>query len=171
IAREWNDAGIKPPQAKRWTPTTVRYVLTSPRHAGLRVHQGEVIGPAAWPGIIDRATHEALRALDTGGTQPRRRSLLTNLVRCHCGGQMNRDGRSFRCRTCGNSVKADALERLIEGYVADALDSTKLAKRLTRSDRSRDDSDAALALAAAEAKLTELDEMLGDGELSRASYL
>src|SRR5262249_23260636 len=49
----------------------------------------------------------------------------------------------------------------------------KLAKIMSRQKRDRDrgTDDAALDVAAAEAKLTELDDMLGDGELTRASYL
>jgi site-specific DNA recombinase len=173
IARDWNERGVKPPQAEQWSTTSVRYVLKSPRHAGLRTHQGEVVGKAAWPGIIDRATHEAVVALDHGGTQPRRRSLLTTLVWCACGTKMNRDGRSFRCRACGSTIKADRLEEFVEAMVVDVLDdSRKLAKALASSDRNHDDDDAAaLDVAAAEAKLQELDEMLGAGELTRTSYL
>jgi site-specific DNA recombinase len=170
IAREWNEAGIRPPQTEQWSTTTVRYVLTSPRHAGLRAHRGEVVGKANWPGIIDRATHEALVATVKSGVQPRRRSLLTNLVRCSCGGTMTRDGRSFRCRACGSTVKADALEDLIEAMVLELLDSKKLARRLSRPGKGHDD-DAALEVTQAEAKLAELDDMLGAGELTRASYL
>jgi site-specific DNA recombinase len=173
VAREWNAQGVKPPQkAKAWTTTTVRHVLTSPRHAGRRVHQGEDFGEAKWPGIIDRATHEALVARGgNGGTQPRRRSLLTRLVQCACGAGMNRDGRSFRCRTCGSTIKADTLERVVEEMVVELLTSRKLAKVMAHEDRGQAESDAALDLAAAEAKLAELAEMLGDGELDRAAYM
>jgi DNA invertase Pin-like site-specific DNA recombinase len=181
VCREWNDAGLRTPQRNRlWSRTTARWTLTNPRHAGLRVYQGEVVGPAAWPAIIDQATHEALVAVlsTNGDPAPRRRSLLTGLVRCACGGPMERDGRSWRCRVsyrhpdaCGHvSVKADSLETLVEEMVVDLLDSPKLADAMANEDREHED-DAALALATAEAKLAELDVMLGAGELNRASYL
>jgi site-specific DNA recombinase len=43
--------------------TSFRNMLTSPRIAGLRVHQGEVVGPATWPPILDRGTWEAVRKI------------------------------------------------------------------------------------------------------------
>jgi site-specific DNA recombinase len=181
VCREWNAAGLRTPQRDRlWSRTTARWTLTNPRHAGLRYYKGEFVTEAAWPAIIDRPTHEALVAVlrTNGGPAPRRRSLLTGLVRCACGAPMERDGVSWRCRTsyrypdaCGRvSVKAEALENVIEEMVLELLESPKLAERMARpGDHSADD--AALELAAAEAKLAELDEMLGDGELTRASYL
>ena len=41
-----------------------------PAQAGLRVHRREVIGPAAWPAVLDRVTHERLVAVLTA-PQPR----------------------------------------------------------------------------------------------------
>jgi hypothetical protein len=38
-------------------------MLISARIAGLREHNGEVVGDAAWPAIIDRATHDRLVGL------------------------------------------------------------------------------------------------------------
>jgi hypothetical protein len=182
VCREWNAAGLRGPQSgKPWNTTTLRWVLTNPRHAGLRVHRGEIVGAAAWPALIDRATHEAVVALlgRNRDTQPRRRSLLTRLVRCGtCGTQMDRRGPTFRCRrssqhpeACGHmTAAASALEALVEEMIVDLLDSPKLAAAMAnRNDE--DDNDAAHTLAVAEAKLAELDTMLGAGELNRASYL
>jgi site-specific DNA recombinase len=183
IAKEWNAHGLR--TARRgglWAQVMVRRVLTSPRHAGLRAHQGEVIGPAAWPAIVDRATHEALVAVLANGAKknPRRRSLLTGLVRCGvCGTPMSRDGRSWRCRpsyrypeACGRvQVRAVPLEALVEEIVVELLGSPKLAKAMADLKVRQSDEDTALDVAKAEAKLTELDEMLGDGVLTRASFL
>jgi hypothetical protein len=171
VAREWNDAGIAPPQAKKWSVTTVRYVLTSPRHAGLRVHRGKVQKqPAAWPGVIDLPTHEALVAAVKGGDQPRRRSLLTRLVVCDCGAPMTRDGRSFRCRACGSTVKADALENLIEEMVIELLgNSTRLAKVMANQGDEPDD--AALDILRAEHKLAEAADLYAADEIGRKEWL
>jgi len=49
--------------ADRWVGSTLRRVLVSARIAGLREHNGEVVGDAAWPAIIDRATHDRLVGL------------------------------------------------------------------------------------------------------------
>jgi site-specific DNA recombinase len=140
IAKEWNAQGLR--TARRgglWTQTMVRMVLTSPRHAGLRAHKGDVVGPAVWPAIVDRATHEALVAMlaNSGKANPRRRSLLTGLVRCGaCGTQMARDGRTWRCRpsntypqACGHvQIRALPLETIVEEMVCELLDSPKLTE-------------------------------------------
>jgi len=186
VAKEWNRQGLRTPKrGGMWTQTMVRMVLTSPRHAGLRAHKGEVVGRAAWAAIIDRATHEALAAVlaNNGKANPRRRSLLTGLVRCgNCGTPMGRDGRSWRCRAtntypqaCGHvQMRALGVEAVVEEMVIELLGSPKLAKAVASQGGGGHEpaaDSAALELAAAEAKLTELDDMLGAGELSRASFL
>jgi hypothetical protein len=79
---EW--VGVLTPRRNRlWNGTVVKAVLTNPRQAGLRVHRREVIGPAAWPAVLDRVTHERLIAVLTA-PQPRippRRSAFTGLIR------------------------------------------------------------------------------------------
>jgi site-specific DNA recombinase len=56
ILADWERLGIRSPKGNLWLATSFRNMLTSPRIAGLRVHQGEVVGPAAWPPILDRGT-------------------------------------------------------------------------------------------------------------------
>ena len=63
IAFDFNDRGIKPVAGGRWVGSTLRRVLMSPRIAGLREHNGEVVGKAVWPAIIDGATHDRLVGL------------------------------------------------------------------------------------------------------------
>lgn len=46
------------------TPTTLRRALLNPALAGLRQHQGEVVGLASWPGIITKEQHEQLKSQD-----------------------------------------------------------------------------------------------------------
>jgi hypothetical protein len=58
---DFNRRGIKPAGGKKngeskidnWQGSTLRRVLISPRIAGLREHNGEVVGKAVWPAIID----------------------------------------------------------------------------------------------------------------------
>jgi site-specific DNA recombinase len=88
----------------------IRRVLISPRIAGLREHNGEVVGKAVWPAIIDEATHDRLVGLLK---DPSRRPLsygrprvhpLAGLVYCgSCGGRLvsylqPRQARGYGCR-------------------------------------------------------------------------
>lgn len=87
------DLAVRYPE-RLWDNDSVRRLLTSARNAGLRVHRGQVIGPASWPGIVTPEERE--RTIDTlddrnhpsrqvGGP---RRYLLTGLLYCGaCGGQ------------------------------------------------------------------------------------
>ncbi|MDA8046509.1 MAG: recombinase family protein [Actinomycetota bacterium] len=136
IAREWNEQGVRSPFPRKttngWRAESVRALLVSPRPAGLRRHSpgnGPVVEyPAVWPAIIDRATHDRLVAALSAGRgkgAPRRRSLLTGLVRCgRCGEVMTRDskdGRPYlRCRAgagrpgCGrNGMAAEQVENAV----------------------------------------------------------
>ncbi len=95
IAFDFNDRGIKPVGGGRWVGSTLRRMLVSPRIAGLREHNGGVVGDAAWPAIIDRASHDRLVGLLDDPSR-RRESFgrprvhpLVGLVYCaSCGGRM-----------------------------------------------------------------------------------
>ncbi len=89
ILADWQRLGIHSPKGNLWLATSFRNMLTSPRIAGLRVHQGEVVGPAAWPPILDRGTWEAVRRIfaDRAGRRRLGRGrtfLLTGGIAC-CG--------------------------------------------------------------------------------------
>jgi hypothetical protein len=68
---DFNKRAIKPAgrtkngesKSNKWQGSTLRRVLISPRIAGLREHNGEVVGKAVWPAIIDGATHDRLVGL------------------------------------------------------------------------------------------------------------
>jgi DNA invertase Pin-like site-specific DNA recombinase len=140
IARRWSQQGVRVPSgtARGWSPNSVKYILTGARAAGLRSHavtlrreNGRAIYgpatlyPAAWPAILDRATHDRLVehfAQPVPMSVPRRRTLLTSLVHCGmCGatmGRVYRHGNPYlQCmhgvgRTgCGRvAMRADAVE-------------------------------------------------------------
>jgi site-specific DNA recombinase len=63
ILADWELWGIRSPNGNLWLATSFRNMLTSPRIAGLRVHQGEIVGPATRPPILDRGTWEAVRSI------------------------------------------------------------------------------------------------------------
>jgi site-specific DNA recombinase len=163
IAFDFNKRGIKPAGGKKngeskidkWQGSTLRRVLISPRIAGLREHNGEVVGKAVWPAIIDKATHDRLVGLLK---DPSRRPLnygrsrlhpLAGLVYCgSCGGRMvsylqPRQGRGYGCRKDENPdcearvrIVAEPLEAYLERYVIDQWRNPD-ARKIAQSDDDR----------------------------------
>jgi site-specific DNA recombinase len=155
IAFDFNDRGIKPVGGGRWAGSTLRRVLISARIAGLREHNGEVVGDAAWPAIIDRATLDRLVGLLDDPSRRRenfgrpRVHPLVGLVYCaSCGGRMTtaiapRQGRGYGCRKDENPIcparvriVAEPLEAYVEGYVIDQWRNPEAIK-IARSDDER----------------------------------
>ncbi|WP_018639760.1 recombinase family protein [Parafrankia elaeagni] len=112
-ARYLNTEGIKPAFAAKWSPGVVRQILTNAAIAGLRYHNEELIGKAAWEPIISTDTHVRLVARLCGngqppGWSPHHRYLLSGIATCgKCGaavqagrpGKTARSGRSYQCPT------------------------------------------------------------------------
>ncbi|MGZ4734402.1 MAG: recombinase family protein [Acidimicrobiia bacterium] len=189
IARRWNEADLRPARAAQWQASTVRNVLTSPRHAGLRAHRGEIVGDAAWPAIIDRKTHERLVALLTDPERRRKnppsRSMLTGMIYCErCGGLLVRDQSHglavFRCRrspvapnNCqSNMIAADDLEELVTNDVLNVLDSPQFVRSIRRQDRANASADDDVSeVVEIEAKLSELAEMWSADEITRREWV
>ena len=108
IARRWNAAGLYTPQGSHlWTGATVGTCLRKPRNAGLRAHNGEIIGEAVWPALVDRETWHAALAImkDPNRLSPRgNQRMLTGAALCgvcegpiHVGG--NKGHAVYRCAT------------------------------------------------------------------------
>jgi site-specific DNA recombinase len=155
IAFDFNDRGVKPVGGGRWAGSTLRRMLVSPRIAGLREHNGEVVGKAVWPAIIDRATHDRLVGLLDDPSRRRenfgrpRVHPLVGLVYCaSCGGKMTtsiapRQGRGYGCRKDENPVcparvriVAEPLEAYVEGYVIEQWRNPEAVK-IAQSDDDR----------------------------------
>ena len=139
---KWLDAeGIRGAQGGKFTGPNLRHLLAGPHLAGLRVHQGEVIGTAAWDPIIPVETHHHIVAMLS---EPTRRAngtgtnakkwLLSGLAVCdECGDPIRarpRTGRgevpSYRCPSGRH------FHRPIE--LVDALVETAVVKRLAAFD-------------------------------------
>jgi site-specific DNA recombinase len=133
----------------------LRRVLISRRIAGLREHNGEVVGKAVWPAIIDEATHDRLvRLLKDPSRRPlnygrSRLHPLAGLVYCgSCGGRMvsylqPRQGRGYGCRKDENPdcearvrIVAEPLEAYLERYVIDQWRNPD-ARKIAQSDDDR----------------------------------
>jgi DNA invertase Pin-like site-specific DNA recombinase len=63
ITADLNTRGVAAPNGGRWLSSGVRKVALRRANVAERVHQGEVIGPAAWPAIVDRDRHDRVAVL------------------------------------------------------------------------------------------------------------
>jgi site-specific DNA recombinase len=170
IAMDWNERGIKPAGGSstktskdgrkarptvRWQGSMIRRVLISARIAGLREHHGQVFGEAAWPAIIDRATHDRVVALlkderrrPANYDRPRK-YLLTGLVYCgSCEGPMvslitRNQGRGYGCRKDENPecparvrIAGEPVEEWVTGYVIDQWRNPR-TRKIAQSDEDR----------------------------------
>src|SRR5680860_1360020 len=142
-----DDEQVRTVSGKPWRTTTLKGMLVNPRYAGLRAHNGEVVGPAVWKAIITADEHRrvlgrfASRA-DSGQRTPRR-YLLTGLLRCgRCSVRLysspRKATRRYVCRSgpdhggCGRlTVVADPLERFLADAVMLRLDTPQLADALS----------------------------------------
>jgi DNA invertase Pin-like site-specific DNA recombinase len=130
LARRWNDGGVRVPFADRWTAQSLRKLLSGPRPAGLRRHNG-IEYPAAWPAVLTTNAHEALVAVFADPSRaavPRRRGPLTGLCQCGaCGTRMGRNRDRVRCLAdaggCGRvSMKHDLVVAAVLDAVVEHLD-------------------------------------------------
>jgi DNA invertase Pin-like site-specific DNA recombinase len=134
VARDLNAREIPAPRAAAWSSTTLHKLVLRERNAARRVHQGTVVGPAAWQAILDDDTYDAVVAMLA---DPARRTnkrgaspvaLLSGLIVCGlCGdtrvwvvARSNTVGapRAYQCKSCNRiSRKAEP----IDVHVADAV--------------------------------------------------
>jgi hypothetical protein len=158
LVKQLNDLRIPSATGKHWIHTTVRQVLTRPRIAGIRSHNG-VTHPGAFPAIITVAEWELLQLAlarlqraHPGGVQQGRRYLLTGLVYCgkceqpmfggaHHSFRESHSKSRYRCEKrlgvnsarCGNvSRLAEPVDLLVTEAVLHALDTTDLGQFLQR---------------------------------------
>jgi site-specific DNA recombinase len=149
IARDLNRRGVPPPYVARraergptatsstlitsgrWLPSVVRQIALNPSYVALRVHRGEIVGPAAWEPLLDQDLwRTAVAVLTTPG-----RAVNTSTALSHwlsgavlCGacrhGQLWAGSRSggcgsvYRCRHCHRvTVTARGLETTVEAAI------------------------------------------------------
>lgn len=186
IARDFNDRDIATVTGARWTSHVLKRLLISPRIAGLRQLRGEVVGPAEWSAIIDRADHERLRLILTDPArrvnQGGRSYLLTGFARCGlCAARLvarpRADGR--RCYVCasGPGFHGCGKIRVLAGDEdREGLEPLIVEAILLRMDGAaipaptRDDGPTETA-AAIETTLAELGRDYADGNINRTAFL
>nr|WP_232523145.1 recombinase family protein [Nocardioides sp. MAH-18] len=99
IAREWNRRGITTTTGKEWRPDGPRRILLRPRNAGFMEHQGEIIGEAEWPPVIEP---EKWRAVTRLLTNPARRTAPSSSGVRWLGSGL------YRCWACDGPVRVGA---------------------------------------------------------------
>lgn len=62
IARDLNTRGVTTTTGGPWDHGSLKKLMMRPRLAGLVARHGRIIGPAAWPAILDSGTWETVRA-------------------------------------------------------------------------------------------------------------
>lgn len=191
IARDLNNRGVQTATRRGlWSIVCVRGVLSSPAIAGLRQHQGKVIGEGEWPPIIDRATWDRLQAvLDDPARKklhPGRKKLLSGMVVCgRCGHVMvyNKGAKAhpyprFECHrvperpdACSRvSGSGKAVEELVVEAVLLRLDTPDLARALQAVDQDDERGQLDREIADVDERRKELASMWAAGELSRTDW-
>jgi site-specific DNA recombinase len=179
VARDWHDRGIVTPAGKPWKLSPLRRLLKSARISGRKEHQGVIVGPAVWPGIISPAQSDRLRAIlsVTRARRAPRKHLLTGLAVCgRCGTKLVARPRQDQtpCYVCPGvpepgcgkiRILASPLEELIADTVIAAVDTPELSRAITGAK-----SVAADELQALRTQEDELARMWARREITRESW-
>jgi site-specific DNA recombinase len=177
VCAELNRRKVRTSTGKEWKPTELRRVLVRPRNAGLSVHQGQVVGRAEWPAILEEDTWRGVCAVlgdpaRRTNTTTARKYLLAGLARCGvCGGPVKSFSASakrrpvrpvYTCRTGKHVIRtAEEVDRFVEEVVIGIL--TKRGAELLAPDQTGDAAGLHLQDAALAARLDELGRLAGEG--------
>jgi site-specific DNA recombinase len=140
LARELNERDVQTVTGKRWSSAHLGRMLVRPRLAGLRAHNGKIVGAGLWQAILDRETWEACKAVledparctgSSGRRGPVPTTLGTGLYVCGvCGEPRLRLGRNnsrkaaYKCGNIGMDSSMGHVTRVAEkldAYVEGAL--------------------------------------------------
>lgn len=184
IARDWNEQGDTR-RGQMWRPVTIRRILLAPRTAGLREHQGAVIGKAAWPAILDRETWDRVGAVLNS---PIRRTapsvvqkFLTGIARCGpCGQTLNHKTLRtagggpkpiYFCRHCyGTTVSSERVDETVRDMVLEAVDGSGLRDAIRQAQEADGSAVHVDTLADLERDLAEMAADVGEGRITLAEW-
>lgn len=186
-----NETNKRTVTGRPWSSWTVRRLMLNPRLAGLRVYQGEVVGPGDWEPVFDKKTYERLQRLFNDPERkalatpraPRRYLLTGGLLVCGLCGQplqsqpSNSGKRGYACKRpigCGRiRIAADPLEEAAAAHALARLASPKVRGRIEQA-AAGVDADSGDRLVAViedlEKRLRELGEDYGDGLIGRTEF-
>lgn len=155
IARDWNrrghttaQVGYKSGKPGAWRRDNVRAVLVNARNVGKRVHNGETVAEAVWPGIVDESTYLAARAVldhpDRRRAPLSGRNLLSGIALCgvcgaqvHGGGGVRRGVRNYRCKASTGHLgrMAEPVEDYVESLMVARLSQRDAVELLVDQDK------------------------------------
>lgn len=180
-ARRLNEAGLFSYRKtktgdSRWSAEGLRKALINPRYAGIRTHVGEEVGDAAWPAIITREKHLALRLLleeasrkkgPGAGNKPI--NLMSGIATCSvchravAGNSTAKGELIYSCKPGKHtSAPREEVDREVSAAVVSLLGQPGVLKELV----TRDDTETNAARVEADEarkRLDELGEMFGTG--------
>ena len=187
LAKWMNDEGISTVRGNPWRTTSVTTLLTSPRVVGKRSYDGQVVADAVWQPILSEDTQAAIVARFESrrvvGRRAPRTYALSGMLRCgKCGhtlySQARKDTRRYVCSSgpdhggCGRlTVVAAPVEELVAEMVLYRLDSPALMTALTAADGDGNADELGAQLAALEARMTDLAQAFGAGEVTRKEWV
>jgi DNA invertase Pin-like site-specific DNA recombinase len=191
IANDLNERDVPTALGNAWRTNVLTRIVTNPRYAGLRAHNGLVVADGSWEPVFDRATWErlcmALKARPMAGNRrygARTYPLVGFLFCSKCGGKLRslqKQGgkRAYSCRKgaglggCGSLVTlAQPIEDEVRQYVIGKLCDPKYRKQLVRLAESAADESESLAdqLAEAEAQRDRLLDLYLEQKVTKAAY-
>jgi DNA invertase Pin-like site-specific DNA recombinase len=191
IVKDLDARGVPTAQGREWRTNILMRILTNPRYAGLRSHNGAVVADGSWQAVFDRSVWERLTmALDARPAAGNRRygartyPLVGFLFCSKCGGklrslQKQNGKRAYSCRKgpglggCGSLVTlAEPVEREVRQYVIGKLCDPKYRKRLVRLSESSASRTESLAdrLGEAEAQRDLLLDLYLENKVSKPAY-
>lgn len=183
---EWLNAQKVPTvRGGSWGSRSVRSVVCKARVAGLREHKGEIVGPAAWPAILDRDVWERVRiTLDdrAHGTTNTLLRWLTGVLICDLcdrpliGWAGNKGKARYWCATprggCGRiTVSADRAEEHVEDLLLAYLSRKDVLADLRAETSSANAKAIRREMEADEAQLRELAELWAQKSVTTNEYL
>lgn len=173
IVRDFEQRRVRTTAGGPWRPTELRRMLSNPRYAGVLVRNGEVMGPGAWPAILDLDTHRAVVAILSDPARRRpgapRRYLLSGVATCgvcgrRCYGTTERRGPLYMCETRAHVVRrAEQIEELVEETIIARLSRPDAAELFARPDTSDRAAALAQSVRQARARLDGLAEAFASG--------
>lgn len=186
VARELDRQGVRPVKAAKWAHKALHDILASPRIAGLRVHRGEVVGPAAWDPIISQETHEAvvaaLTARGRGRSQPKLVRWCNGILFCSACGKALRGNymgpkrpARYWCDSqrggCGRiAIGAPDVEAEVSRQVLEYLSRPDVVRRMSEATSSRGADNARADIEEDEAQLKELSRMWAEKRITLPEY-
>lgn len=171
ITADLNAREIATARGKRWDPASLRMTLLRPGNAGLRVHQGAVVGASTAPPILERGDWDRVVSLLKDPTRRtvndnRIRHLLTGLATCGvCGSGLRVKGPRYLCPNSHVGRLQAPVDDMVERVVVGRLSMPDAVSLLAVDDSAA--TDAARDAAALRVRLEGLVDDYADGVLSR----